>query len=148
MSSVGKTLRNEALHLLASIVVCAGFYWHSGDVFATLALFLVAMLLDVDHLVDYGLYLLQSRETPRIGEFISGVYFKKWQRFVCPLHAWELVVILLILWTTQSHIIFLGLAIGLVVHLVLDYWTNTVNRVAYFFSFRLYHGFLKPAIAP
>lgn len=147
-SSVGKTLRNETIHLFASVVVCAGFYWYNGDFVATLAAFFSAMLLDVDHLFDYSLYLFQSREAPKVSEFISGAYFKKWQRFVCPFHAWELAALLLILWAVQSNVIFLGLAVGLVTHLVLDYWTNTVNRVAYFFSFRLYHRFSKPAIAP
>ena len=146
--SVTKTLRNELVHLVFTGMVCALFYWSFRQVMGTLLVFASAMFLDADHLVDYFLYAIRFSANVNIKEFISGAYFKRWQKFVCPLHAWELVIIALIIWQIYSNIIALALAIGITTHLVIDYCTNTVNRVAYFFSFRAYHYFHKPAIAP
>jgi len=149
VSSVGKTLRNELKHLVANILASVLFYKSSHHVIGALVVFVVAMFMDVDHLVDYGLYCIRDKQWPRLSEFLSGQYFKKWQKFVCPLHAWEIAIVALIAWSFfPACLYYPAVVLGIVTHLVVDYYTNTVNRVAYFFCFRAYHSFHKPAIAP
>jgi hypothetical protein len=58
------------------------------------------------------------------------------------LHSWEFVVIYLaLLWLIDWKPVAIGAGIGILVHLLLDHFFNDHSKLAYFFSYRLFHGF-------
>ena len=51
------------------------------------------VLVDIDHLFDYGLYLLSHGGRFSLTTFLSGQYFAWSGTIYIPFHAWEWVVV-------------------------------------------------------
>lgn len=145
--SVAKTMRHELVHFVAAIVLAYLFYFYFENLYLGLWTFAVCMFLDADHLFDYSLYLLKHRQSFNLKEFLSGSYFAKSKKFIVPLHSWELALILAVLYFIFNYPIFISSSVALVVHYFVDYFTNDVNKKAYFIFYRFKYGFYKPAIA-
>jgi hypothetical protein len=144
--SVSKTLQHELIHFIVALLVAIVLYILSRNTIISVFCFSLGMFLDADHLLDYFLYLIQNKSSFSLREFLSGAYFPIWKHFVTPLHAWELVAASLIIFFYTYQYLFLGIAAALASHYVVDYFTNDVNKKAYFFLFRLKNGFAKAAI--
>lgn len=147
VSSVGKTLRHEVLHLLAALVLSLAAWYVSADRVTVIATFAACFFLDADHAIDYIAYIIKFRQPFSVGKFLSGSYFVQWQKFITPLHSWELVVVLIITGALTHNQLPLWLAGALATHYVLDYLTNPVNGWAYWLIYRGAHRWYKPAIA-
>lgn len=147
MPSVGKTLRHEAWHLLAAVALGVVVWWVSQNTVSGLIAAAVCFFLDADHGVDYLGYLIKFRRRFVLAEFLSGSYFAEWQKFITPLHSWELVIGLVAAGMIGHWTWPVGAAVGLAVHYLIDYLTNPVNGWAYWLSYRAKHGWYKPAIA-
>ena len=146
--SVSKTLKHETIHFVASLTIAFLIQFLYSNILLSLFTFSLAMFLDADHLFDYFLYLRKYNQKFSLKEFISGSYFLKWQKFITPLHAWEIVIIVLLvhfLWIPYP--IFISIALALTSHYFVDYFTNSVNKMAYFLTFRYKNKFEKKAIA-
>ncbi|OGH42981.1 MAG: hypothetical protein A3B53_02990 [Candidatus Levybacteria bacterium RIFCSPLOWO2_01_FULL_42_15] len=113
------------------------------------------MFLDADHLFDYFLYLYKHQGGISgllkfsTKEFLSGAYFQKWQKFITPLHAWEIVIISFLLFAVSLPFAnyFIATSLALTSHYIVDYFTNNVNKKAYFITYRAKNKFVKKAIA-
>jgi len=105
------------------------------------------MFLDADHLFDYFLYLIKYKQKFSLKEFISGSYLLKWQKFITPLHSWEIAIISGLVFTIVSNPIFISIFLALSSHYLVDYFTNDVNKKAYFIIFRAKNKFIKSAIS-
>lgn len=111
----------------------------SGDPWAAAAYAAGAVLIDVDHLVDYW------RETglnADVGRFMA--YFDKREptHSFLPLHAWEWPLAFLAAALVGGAPAWAwGLAAGVLGHLLLDQRFNRLHRYAYWFSFRWSLGF-------
>lgn len=91
-----------------------------------LAVLAGGVLVDADHLVDYGL----RRWAPA----------RAW--LVLPLHGWEYVAGLALLARQRRRGFAGALALGLALHLTIDHLTNRPDHPAlYSVLFRLYNGF-------
>lgn len=152
--SVEKTLKHEMVHLAVSIGVALFVQVTYFDTMLSVFTLALAMLLDADHLFDYALYLYKSEggifglSKFSIKEFLSGAYFQKWQKFITPLHAWEIAIASLLLYFFWlPYPIFMSIALALSSHYLVDYFTNNVNKKAYFITYRAKNGFVKKAIA-
>lgn len=152
--SVSKTLKHELVHFAVSIGVAIFVEATYSNMTLSLFTFALAMFLDADHLFDYMLYLFKNYagisgfSKFSIKEFLSGAYFQKWQKFITPLHAWEVVIISLILYFLWlPYPIFMSIALALTSHYLVDYFTNDVNKKAYFIIYRAKNRFVKKAIA-
>src|SRR3989344_7186875 len=137
--SVSKTLGDEVIHLVASIGVALIVQMTYADILVSVFTFVLAMFLDADHLFDYFLYLFKTENSISgfskfsIKEFLSGAYFQKWQKFITPLHAWEIAIVSLLLYFFWfPYPIFMSIALAFSSHYLVDYATNTVNKKAYF----------------
>ncbi len=129
-----------------SLLIGAFFLFYYRDFMYGLCGFAFGMFLDADHLVDYLLYLTKFHRPFQLKEFLSGTYFADWQKFVTPLHSWEIVLGSLIMYTGFGYKISLVTAAALAGHYVVDYLTNDVNPYAYFLAFRARFMFKKAMI--
>lgn len=144
--SVSKTMKHETFHLGISLILATILSLTFQDIPLGIFTFLAGMLLDGDHMLDYLLYLLTYKKPFSLKEFLSGSYFPIWQKFITPLHAWELVAASVVGYMLTHNPYLLGFGATLTGHYVVDYLTNDVNKKAYFILFRLSNGFNKAAI--
>ncbi|MBU0570210.1 hypothetical protein KKB40_05560 [Patescibacteria group bacterium] len=96
--------------------------------------FLVAILIDVDHLVDYfAFYGFKFN----LADFLRGKYFEVTQRAYVPFHAWEWVILLGMIaknrgWKSYVTAVFFGL----IPHLIYD--SITQSSVSFYFIIARY----------
>lgn len=146
--SVSKTMKHELVHFAASVLLAGLIFFVFDNVLLSFFTFAVCMFLDGDHLFDYFLYLFIFKKTFNFTEFLSGSYFAEWKTFIVPLHSWEMFALLAFLYFTTGAPVFIAVSLALAVHYMVDYFTNDVNKKAYFIFFRAQHGFKKSAIKP
>lgn len=151
--SVSKTLKHEIIHFVVSIGVALFVQIAYSEIFISVFSFALAMFLDADHLFDYMLHLFKSHggflgfRKFSANEFLSGSYFQKWQKFITPLHAWEIAITSILLYFFWlPYPIFMSIALALSSHYLVDYFTNDVNKKAYFITYRAKNKFVKKAI--
>lgn len=144
--SISKTLQHELIHLIAAVVLAFGIYIYFSQAFLALWTFAVCMFLDGDHLLDYGLYILKAKKNFSFKEFLSGTYFADWKKFITPLHSWEMVIIFAIIYIFSNMPVFIATSLALAIHYLVDYFTNDVNKKAYFLFYRASHKFAKASI--
>ncbi len=126
-------------HIVISLVISALVWLWLRSATAALACFLAGVFVDLDHVVDYCLkYGVRVRPRHLFHVFEHEVFDNIFLFF----HAWEWIPIaLVILWLIDWKPAVLGLVIGFSFHLVLDHLFNGHNRWAYFFTYRMAHGF-------
>lgn len=144
--SVSKTAHNKLITFIAALVMATLVTIQLQSVQMGIIALFVCVLLDLDHLVDYFLYLKRDRKRFNLNEFLSGTYFIEWKKFITPGHSWELVLIFMLMYAQYGYKLAIVLAVSLTTHYVIDYITNDVNRVAYFFLYRMQYGFAKTSI--
>ena len=133
-------------YLLAAGAFGAVLFLTKSFLWAGLA-FLINIFLDADHLVDYWVangfdlnYKKFVDET--VGGDEPGVYFRKSQKVIVPLHSWELVLLILIAaWVLDLHQLIIAAAFGFLPHLLWDQITYAKEPLMYFFVFRALHKF-------
>jgi len=106
---------------------------------ATAACFVTGIFLDIDHLIDYAVnYGLRFRGR----HFFKAFEYEAFENIFLFLHSWEFVAIYLaLLWIINWKPVAIGAGIGIIVHLLVDHFFNDHSKLAYFFSYRLLHGF-------
>jgi hypothetical protein len=101
------------------------------------------VLIDLDHLIDY--YIAFGLNF-RLDHIISGFEFLKNEKIYLFFHAWEYVAIFMILafFLKNKSIksIFLGLAMGILLHLVVDIYLNGMTYNSYLLTKRIKNNFL------
>jgi hypothetical protein len=113
-------------HAAVSLALAAAVVVRSRDWRDALPVLVAGVLVDLDHLADYAL-----RQVGGTSNYL-----------LLPLHAWELVLGLLVRGTRVSR----GLAGGLAGHLALDQWNACIDHpLAYWILFRARHGFRATA---
>jgi hypothetical protein len=106
---------------------------------ATAACFLTGVFLDLDHLIDYA---INYGRRIRIKHLFQAFEYEAFENIFIFLHSWEFVAIyLVLLWLIDWKPVMLGAVIGIFVHLLLDHFFNHHSPLAYFISYRLFHGF-------
>ena len=130
-------------HLPISLLIgilgwLAGGGWHCVP-FALAA----GWCIDVDHLYDFGYYLLRHRKNPDWSMIPSGGYFSKNAKIFVPLHSWELTLILLIGlgFFTQNWILSVATGGAHMAHLIQDMHTYHVRILGYSFLSRAFNAF-------
>ena len=134
-------LRNELIHLVATLLVAGLFFFLSHNVIYTLLLIVCAIGVDVDHLFDYVRYIRVSKSKASVYDFLSGEYFHSSNRLFVLLHSWELSLVCLLLYIAGIGTVYLPIALGLATHYLVDSITNDIGFLSYFFSFRMVHQF-------
>ena len=131
-------LVTEIYHFIAAILAGVLIYLLFGQLILSFLTFMISFFVDIDHLFDY---LFAEGFRVDIPSFFSGAFFRKWNRIVLPFHAWEYVLILLILFWVWGNPLFAAVAVALFSHYSVDFITNEVTKPAYFLLYRIGVGF-------
>lgn len=102
---------------------------------------LVTVFMDADHLVDYFLY--KRNLAFSLSEFIDLNYFELLGKTYIPLHAWEWVVLLLIVYFAlrKKYQFILFIALGMFSQLLVDSLSYGFDWRVYFITYRFLNNF-------
>lgn len=129
-----------ATHAVISLGVSALLLTWTKSWAATLACFLSGIFIDIDHHLDYCL--VRGKFPFFYRELQDYCLTARNGKLYLIFHSYEL---LLIFWIILTHYrldgIWIGIAIGMSVHLFCDQWSNPLKPLAYFITYRIKHGF-------
>ena len=134
-------LTAEIIHFCLGLIIgLIGFYiWK--DKRLILFAIPVSMLIDLDHLIDYWLYL--DHFSFNLKEFLSGSYFSASKKFYVVFHGYEYSAILLFLaqiFKKYGPYLLTG-AIAILTHLLFDVISNNLPLISYSIIFRMFNNF-------
>ena len=126
-------------HLLISTGISVGLQMTLHSWPATAACFLSGVLIDVDHYVEFYLH---KKKIPQYQELVDFCIPYRESKVYLIFHAWEYLAALwfLIFWY-HLDAVWVGMGIGLTVHMALDQFSNPVYPLGYFLAYRIKHGF-------
>ena len=76
-----KTLaKNEIIHSVSALLGPLMFYFFTQNLLRSAVVLFFALAIDVDHLVDYFIYLRRSNKTFSFSYFLAGKYFHEQNR--------------------------------------------------------------------
>lgn len=132
-------LLHEFLHLVIALIVGLVVYTLFREKKLIFLALLVSLGIDFDHLFDYFYYFGFNLHNPIAGpDFfcLSGKLF-------IPLHAWELLPILVVLAIKFNKLqgIFFTIVLALLGHYLLDQFSHAMLPLGYSFLFRLSQNF-------
>ena len=134
-------------HVIASALTSAAFAAATQSWEGVVACFLSGIFIDIDHHFDVWIY--RKKILFHIKHIYDFCEKEKGGRLYLMFHSYELLAAfwMCIIFFHLSTI-WLGVAVGLSVHLLLDQWGNTkcVNPWTYFLWYRLKNNFSKEAI--
>lgn len=127
-------------HLKFSTVFAAGLWGVSKKWEVALGCLASGVLVDIDHLIEYGSYCMNNAARWNWEEFFSGIYFNKKRTTKVIFHSWEAAIFMwMMVWRThgfQRKSILYGIASGYTLHLTLDQIGNNLNHLGYFELYR------------
>ena len=134
-------LKDEITHFLLSLfagTLVSLFFGHYDLVPIAL---LSGFFIDADHLIDYCLF--RKFKNFSLKEFFSGRYFDYSGKVYVFFHAFEYVLILLILGVIFKDFqwLYFSLGLSLLFHLLFDTFYNRPKWPTYFVFYRIYHRF-------
>jgi len=132
-------------HVAVTLPLSAVIYYFSHSLPAFFGSLIGGILIDVDHVFDY---FIQEGINFRIKYFFNWCYNNKWNKVTLIFHSIELLVFLwFIVLYFNLGLFWIGIAIGMTQHLILDIVFNTdLNPKSYFFTLRFLNGFKKEYI--
>jgi hypothetical protein len=126
-------------HLGTALPLAGVLYLASGDAAAAGAFAAAAVLIDVDHLVDYWRETGLNRDWARFFGYFEA---REPRHSYLPLHAWEWPAILAVGAAVGAAPGWAwGWVGGMLAHLILDQRYNRLHPSAYFFAHRYALGF-------
>lgn len=101
----------------------------------------VTIFMDMDHLVDFFLY--KGSLTFNLHEFLFLNFFELLGKTYLPLHAWEWVALLLLLYLVlkKKYQFILFIALGIFCQLLVDSLSYGFDWRVYFITYRYLHHF-------
>ena len=127
-------------HIIVSAGVSAGLQTTIHSWPATAACFFSGFLIDVDHYLDY--FIIRKKFPYRYNDLYDFCMYSKQSKVYLFLHAYEF---LLALWLSICffHLgkVWLGVAIGVTIHLVFDQFINPIKPLFYFLTYRIMNKF-------
>ena len=122
-------------HLLSSAAVGGIFYLYSNSFFSSSICFLSGVLIDLDHFIDF--YLNYKRWPLNLQEFCSNCLEFKFGRLYVFLHSLELIAFVwLLIIILKMNLIWVAVATGITLHIILDIAGNKVEPFSYFLIYR------------
>lgn len=136
----GFPFKHELIHFLAGLPFVFFLLRRFKKWWIAIALYLSVFLVDFDHWVDYFLW-TQVKGANFWQNPLATRFFETADKIYVPLHAWEIVLILLILAWRFKKVIFLAVALGLFSHLVVDQLSYQTHVFSYSLIYRIFVGF-------
>ena len=104
------------------------------------ACFVSGILIDLDHHLDF--FWAKNKIPLNYQELRTFCKFDKHGKLFLIFHSYEsLIVLWLLIYYLQLNVVWLGIAVGLTVHLFFDQFTNPIKPFFYFFIYRVRVGF-------
>ena len=129
-------------HVIASAITSAAFYCVNPSLPATAGCFLSGIFIDLDHVVD--LWVHKKKLFFTVKELFRFCEVEKEGKLRLWLHSYEL---LFLFWAAiyVFHLgsLWIGIALGLTVHMILDQIFNPVKPLVYFLAYRIRHNFSR-----
>ncbi len=127
-------------HLLCGTILSVAVYVKYKNPEMTLACLIGSVILDVDHIYEYGKYCCDYDVKPSFEEFRSGKYFSRKGTVYVIFHSWEIAIIGLIFrlfaHSDGYNNILKGLVLGYTSHMALDQIGNNLSGASYFWLYR------------
>lgn len=133
---MSKTTKDEIVHLLTCLILAIIFSRWLPLVLSFATSFSLGFFIDLDHLVDYSVYLLQNKKQFSPRQFLSGSYMTVCP-FLAPLHSWELAFILFFAFIFWGLPLLLLFCLSLLAHLIIDQATNNISLLHNFLLYRV-----------
>lgn len=133
-------------HIVATITISSIVYFIFNSFSAFISSLIGGILIDLDHLLDYCIH---RGINFNVKNFFIWCYNNQWNTLIVFFHSFELILIFwLAIFIFNLGIFWIGLAIGISQHIILDVLGNRdmINLHSYFFIFRLTKGFKKEYI--
>jgi hypothetical protein len=125
-------------HILASALLGLLVFTFTKSPAAAMACFISGTAIDLDHVLDY--YLYSKRLTLNVAE-ISGFY-GDFGKVIVVLHSYELLLIAgVVAYVSHTYLLFTGVAVGFMGHMLMDAFAYEMKPLSYFFSYRMLNGF-------
>ncbi len=133
-------------HFSASIILGLIIWLITKSWGLALLSFLIGFLIDLDHLIDYWALKPEKPFSPK--DFLDSEKYDEQQKYLFIFaHAWEWVIILLIIsWLTGWNIWVAIIALSIAFHLILDIFNIIEHRIhplGYFITYRIIKKFRK-----
>ena len=127
-------------HTLISVLAGTVFYTQTDSIGGSIACLVAGVLIDGDHLLDY--YVAKKRVTCRLFELHAFCGQEKKGRLMLLLHSYELLAVLwLSIFMCRLNMVWVGMALGMTLHILTDHLTNPIRPLVYFIFYRLKHRF-------
>lgn len=132
-------------HIAASAGIALGLQVTMHSWPASLGCFCSGVLIDIDHYLEYYLH---KKDFPfRYKDLYDFCMFSKDNKVYLVFHAYEyLFVLWFLIYLFHPGMVWLGVALGLTAHLVLDQFTNPIKPLFYFITFRAVNQFEKTKV--
>ena len=109
--------------------------------------FVSGVLMDLDHLLDY--ILAKKRLTFSYKTLLSYFGSEKSGKIYIIFHSYEFIFLLwLFIAFYQLSVVWVGLAVGVTTHILLDKFHNPIRPFVYFLTYRMKNKFNKESIYP
>jgi hypothetical protein len=131
-------------HALVSVLVSAVFFYFTSSPLAALLCFLAGVVIDADHLLDFWIYksrVIVTRE-------IFAHFYNQFGKIYVILHSYEIIIALLLFGCIFHKVMIhlFAIAIGMLIHIILDFFSYEMHPASYFFTYRLLRKFDKKFI--
>jgi hypothetical protein len=136
----------EILHFSSGLILFLIFLPIFG-IWPSILTFFGAFLIDSDHMFDYMIYLIKTKEGFSLKRFFKCKFFETTGKSYLPLHSWEISAALITGYLITGIPWTLVLGTAMLVHIITDQITNSVKPLAYFLFLRLARGFSKKTIS-
>lgn len=132
-------------HIAVTLPVSAVVYCIFHSLPAFFGSLIGGLLIDIDHLFDYFIH---EGVNFRLYSFFEWCYKNKWKKLILFFHSIELVLVFwLCILYFHLGLLWIGIAIGMTQHLILDAIFNIqLNPMFYFFILRFRKGFERKYI--
>ncbi|MFC1722211.1 hypothetical protein ACFL0C_01030 [Patescibacteria group bacterium] len=124
--------------LLMGVLNCKSVPWKNIGIGL-----IVTIFLDTDHLIDY--FIFKKWLYFNVHEFLTSRHFALSGYIYIPFHAWEwvLLVLLVFLLSKRKYKILLFIALGIAAQLIFDTISHGFDPKVYFISYRYLNNFTE-----
>ena len=128
-------------HLPTSILFSVLFFQSSQNIFLSVIPLFAGWLIDVDHLLDYYIYLKRTGKSIDLKFFFSGKYFKENKKVIVIFHSWEIAILMFIYYflseTPLIKELFFYTFLSYLTHIIIDQFTNKPAIFGYSTIYRI-----------
>ena len=129
-------------HLPLTILICIIAFLQTNQLEIVYFVLIFGWLLDIDHIIDYFIYLYRNKKIKiSLIFFFSGKYFKENKKIFLFLHSYEIPLFLFIIFFSTKNYEYIFIPISYFAHILQDQFTNNIRPYSYFLTYRLLINF-------